>query len=90
MDATSNEKTPAISFPLFHEAKYVYACVCVYNMHILDAIALPVSRNVHILILETFTHIIIDAEQSETTHTIQLYFSHEDYDVHSTHISRKT
>ena len=90
MDAKSNENTPAISFPLFHEDKYMYACVFMYNMHILDTIALQVSRNVHILIRETFTHIIMDAEHNETTHTIQFYFSHEDSDVHSTHISRKT
>ena len=89
MDAKSNENTPAISFPLFHEDKYMYACVFMYNMHILDTIALQVSRNVHILIRETLTHIIIDAEHSETTHTI-FYFSHEDYDVHSTHIFRTT
>ena len=90
MDAKSNENTPAISFPLFHEDKYMYACVFMYNMHILDTITLQVFRNVHILIRETFTHIILDAEHSETTPTIQLYFSHEDHDVHSTHIFRKT
>ena len=90
MDAKSNENTPAISFPLFHEDKYMYVCVFMYNMHILDKITFQVSRNVHILIRETFTHIIIDAEHNETTHTIQFNFSHEDYDVHSTHIYRKT
>ena len=90
MDAESNETTPAISFPLFHEDIYMYTCVFMYNMHILDKITLQVSRNVHILIRETFTHIIMDAKHNETTHTIQFYVSHEDYDVHSTHISRKT
>ena len=90
MDAESNENTPAISFPLFHEDKYMYACVFMYNMHILDKITFQVSRNVHILIRETFTHIIMDAKHNETTHTIQCYFSHEYSDVHSTHISRKT
>ena len=90
MDAESNDNTPAIAFPLFHEDKYMYVCVFMYNMHILDKIAFKESRNVHILIRETFTHIIMDAEHNETTPTIQFYFSHEDYDVHSTQISRKT
>ena len=90
MDAKSNENTPAISSPLVHEGNYMYACVFMYNMHILDKITLHVSINVHILSRETFTHIIMDAELNETTHTIQFYFSHEDSDVHSTHISRKT
>ena len=90
MDAKSNENTPAIACSLFHEDKYMYVCMFMYNMHILDKITFQVSRNVHILIRETFTHIIMDAEHNETTPTIQVYFSHEDYDVHSKHISRKT
>ena len=68
----------------------MYTCVFMYNVHILDKITLQVSRNVHSMSRETFTHMIMDAEHSETTPTIQFYFSHEDYDVHSTHISRKT
>ena len=75
MDAESNENTPAISFPLFHEDKYMYACVFMYNMHILDKITFQVSRNVHILIRETFTHIIMDAEHNETTHDSILFLS---------------
>ena len=72
MDAESNENTPAIAFPLFHEDIYIYiyTCVFMYNMHILDKITLQVSRNVHILIRETFTHIIMDAEHNGTTPTI--------------------
>ena len=31
----------------------------------------------------------MDAEHNKTTPTIQVYRSHEDYDVYSTHISRK-
>ena len=70
MDAKNIENTPAILFPLFHEVKYMYACVFIYNMHILDTIALQVSRNLHILIRETLTHIIMDAAHNETTPTI--------------------
>ena len=61
-----------------------------YNMHILDKIILQVSRNVHILIRETFTYMTMDATRNETNPTIPFHLSHEDYDVHSTHISRKT
>ena len=89
MDARSNKNTPAIAVPLLHEDKYMYTCVCMYNMHILDKITFQVSRHVHILSRETFTHIIMDATHNETTHTLQFYSSHEDSDVHSTHISRK-
>ena len=88
--AESNEATPAIAFPLCHEDIYMYACVFMYHMHILDKITFQVSRNVNILIQDTFTHIIMDAEHNETTPTIQFHVPHEDYDVHSTHISRKT
>ena len=73
MDAKNNENTPAISVPLLYEDKYMYTCACMYNMHILDKIAFQVSRNVHILIRETSTHIIMDAKHNETTHTLQLY-----------------
>ena len=69
---------------------YVYTCVFLYNMHILDKTALQVFRNVHIMILETFTHMRMDAEQNETTPTIPFYVSYEDSDVHSTHMSRET
>ena len=65
------------------------ACNETSPVYILDKITLQVSRNVHILIRETFTHIIMDAKHNETTPTIPFYFSHEDSDVHSTHISRK-
>ena len=72
MDAKSNENTPAISFPLFHENTYMYTCVFMYNMHILDKITFQVSTNVHILIRETLIHIIIYAGQNETTPRISL------------------
>ena len=90
MDAESNDNTPAIAFPLFHEDQYMYVCVFIYNMHILDKIAFKESRNVRILIRETLTHIIMDAAHNETTPTIQCYGPKEDSDVYSTHISRKT
>ena len=90
MDAERNETTPAISFPPFHEDIYVYIHVFMYSMHILDKITRQVSRHVHILNRETFTHMTMDAEHNETTPTIPFYFSHEDSDVHSTHIYRKT
>ena len=70
MDAKSNENTPAISFPLVHEDKCLYACGFMYNMHMLDKITFQVSRNVHILMRETSTHIIMEAEYNKTTHTI--------------------
>ena len=87
MDAESNDKTPTIAFPLFHED---ICCMRAhrYNMHILGKITFQVSTNVHILIQETFTHILMDAEHNETTPTIQFYVPHEDSDVHSTHIQK--
>ena len=71
MDAERNDNTPAIACPLVHEDKYMYACVFMYNMHILDKITLQVSRNVHILIQETFTHMLMDAEHNEIIPMIQ-------------------
>ena len=68
MDAESNETTPAIAFPPLYEDIYMYVCVCMYNLHILDKITFQVSRNVHILIKDTSTHIIMDTEHNETTH----------------------
>ena len=70
MDAKSNEKNPAISVPLFNEDTYMYTCVFMYNMHVLDKITLQVPRNVHILIRETFTHIMMNAEHNENPPTI--------------------
>ena len=89
MDAESNDNTPAIALPLFHEDIYRYACVFMYNMHILGKITFQVSTNLHILIRETCTHILMDAEHYKITPTIQFHVPHEDSDVHSTHISRK-
>ena len=60
-----------------------------YNMHMLHKIILQVSRNVHIMIQETFTYMIMDAEHNETNPTIPCHLSHEECDVHITHISRK-
>ena len=51
-DAESNETTPAISVPPFHEDIHVYIYVCMYSMPILDEIIRQVSRSVHILIRE--------------------------------------
>ena len=96
MDAESNETTPAISVPLFHEDIYIYIYIYIYvyvfmyNMHMLEKIILQVSRNVHILIRETFIYMTMDATHRETHPTIPVHLSHEDSDVHSTHISRKT
>ena len=92
MDAESNKTTPAISFPLCQEDKYMYACVFMYNMHILDKNTFQVSRNVHILNLETFTHIIMDAlemfiyikmdaESDETTPAMLFRRFHEDHEM---------
>ena len=89
-DAESNETTPAISVPPFHEDIYVYIYVFMYSMHILDKIILQVSRKVHILIRETFIYMTMDATHSETNPTIPFHLSHKDFDVHSSHISRKT
>ena len=89
-DAESNETTPAISVPTFHEDIYVYIYGCMYSMHILNKIILQVSRNVHILILETFAYMTMDVEHNETNPTIPFHLSHEDFDIHITHISRKT
>ena len=60
-----------------------------YNMHMLNEIRLQVSRNVHILIQETFTYMTMDAEHNETNPTITFHLFHEDFDIHITHISRK-
>ena len=89
-DAESNETTPAISVPPFHEDIHVYIYVCMYSMPILDEIIRQVSRSVHILIRETFIYMTMDATHRETHPTIPFHLSHEDSDVHSTHISRKT
>ena len=61
-----------------------------YNMHMRDKIILQVSRNVHILIRETITYMIMDATHNENNPTIPFHLSHEDYDSHITHISSKT
>ena len=90
MDAESNDNTPAITLPPLHEDIYRYACVCIYKMHILGENTCQVSTTLHILIREACTHILMDAEHYKTTPTIQFYVPHEDSDVHSTHISRKT
>ena len=88
-DAESNETTPAISVPPFHEDIYVYIYVCMYSMPILDEITRQVSRSVHILIRETFIYMTMDATHNETNPTIPFRLSYEDFDVHSTHISKQ-
>ena len=90
MDAESNETTPVISVPLLHEDIYIYIRVFMYNIHMIDKIILQVSRNVHIMIRETITYMTMDVTHNETNPTITFHISHEDSDVHSTHISRKT
>ena len=89
-DAESNETTPAISVPPFHEDIHVYIYVCMYSMPIMDEVILQESRSVHILIQETFIDMTMDATLRETHPTIIFHLSHEDSHVHSTHISRKT
>ena len=59
-----------------------------YNMHMLDKIIFQVVRNVHILIQETFTYMIMDVEHNETNPTITFHISRQDFDIHITHISR--
>ena len=58
-------------------------------MHMLDKIILQVSRNVHILIRETFIYMTMDAEHNETNPTIPFHLSHEHSEIHITHISKK-
>ena len=88
MDAESNENTPAISVPLFHEDIYTYIHVCMYNMHMLDKIILQVSRNVQILMRETYIYMTMDAEHTVTTPTIIVQRLHEDCEIHITDRSR--
>ena len=61
-----------------------------YNMHMLDRIIFQVFRNVHILIWETCTYMIMDTEHNETNPTSSCHRSHEDFDIHITHITRTT
>ena len=52
-----------------------------YNMHMLDKIISQVSRNVQILIRETFVYMTMDDEHNETNHTITFlcFYSHHIY-----------
>ena len=63
--------------------------VVMYNMHMLDKIISQVSRNVQILIRETFIYMIMDAEHNETNPTIRFQLVHVDFDFHITYISKK-
>ena len=87
MDVENNETAPVIAFLQY---MYIYIYVCMYSMPILDDIVRQVSRSVHILIRETFIYMTMDATHRETHPTIPFHLSHEDSDVHSTHISRTT
>ena len=92
MDAESNDNTPAIALSLFYEDIYRYAGVVMYNMHILGKITFQVFTTLHILIREigdVHTH-INGCRTHKTTSTSQFYVHHDNSDVHSTHISRKT
>ena len=60
-----------------------------YNMHMLDDIIIQVSRNVQILIRETCMYMTVDVEHNEPNLTISFLLSHEDSDIHITHISKK-
>ena len=55
-----------------------------YNMHVLDKIIIQVSRNVQILMRETFIHMTMDAEHNVTTPTIIFQRLHEDFEIHIT------
>ena len=56
MDAESNDNTPAIALPLFHEDIYRYACVLMYNMHILGKITFQVSTQLFIFSFGRHAH----------------------------------
>ena len=59
-----------------------------YNMHMLDKIIIQVSRNVQILIRETFIYMTMDAEHTVTTPTIIFQRLHEDFEIHITDRSK--
>ena len=67
---------------------YIDIYVVMYNMHMLDKIIIQVSRNVQILIRETFIYMTMDAELSETNPTITFQLLHEDSDIHITYIQK--
>ena len=77
-----------------HMYTCIYICICVYiyvcmhNMHMLNKIIIQVSRNVQILMRETFIYMTMDAEHHETNPTIPFHLSHEDSEIHITHISK--
>ena len=56
-----------------------------YNMHMLNKIVIQVSRNVQILMRETFIYITMDAEHNETNPAITFQLLHEDFDIHITY-----
>ena len=53
-----------------------------------NKIIIQVSRNVQILIRETFIYMTMDAEHSETNPTITFQLLHEDFDIHITYIQK--
>ena len=57
-----------------------------YNMHVLHKIIIQMSRNVQILIRETFIYMTMDAEHNETNPTIPFHLVHKDFDIHITYI----
>ena len=80
-------KLPRSQF-LYFMKRYICIYVFMHIMHMSDKITLQVSRNVRGLVWETFTYMTMDAEHNRTTPTIAVHRSHEDYDIHITHISK--
>ena len=67
---------------------YIYFYVVMFNMHMRDEIIIQVSRNVQILIWETFIYMAMDVEHNETNPTITFHLLHEDFDIHIKYISK--
>ena len=59
-----------------------------YNMHMLHKIIIQVSRNVQIMMRETFIHMTMDAEHNVITPTIIFQRLHQDCEIHITDRSR--
>ena len=87
MDAESNETTPAIAFLRFHKDSEMFT----KKQH-QKGLLLNTNRRVR---KETRTDmesatVKMDVEHNETTPMIPCLLCHEDFDIHITHISRKT
>ena len=68
----AHEETPVHMYTYIYI--YIYIYVVMYNMHMLDKIISQVSRNVQIMIRETFIYMTMDAEHNEINPTITFHF----------------